>query len=158
MKHTSVIALRTGLLAAVLAFPLAQAQTPASKDKLVTRDELRACMNSESELTTRRQALDARADQNRDEGAAIRTALKELVDEKKRLDADPNEVRTARFDRQVKAHNARVKTVEEKVEALRVDLDTFNKALLAYNDQCGGISFRMEDKDAILKERAGKAN
>lgn len=158
MKLNSVTALRTGLLAAVIAFPAAQAQTPPPKEKLVTRDELRVCMSSESELATRRQALEARAAQNREEAGAIRTAAEELAEEKKRVDDDPNQMRIDRFERRVKAHNTRVKAAQDKAEALRADLEAMNKSLLAHNDSCGGISFRKEDKDAILQERAGKTN
>jgi hypothetical protein len=32
-------------------------------------------------------------------------------------------------------------------------METLNKALVAYNEQCGGISYSKDDKEAILKER-----
>lgn len=154
MKIISIPAIGTALLLATLTLGAAQAQTPAPR--MVTRDELRVCMNSESGLKTRREAIDPRAKQNRDEAAAIRTeaeALKEehdkLVDDQKPLD---------RFERKVKAHNARVRAAQDSAEALRAELESLNKAMLAYNEQCGGITYLSEDKAAILKEREPAKN
>jgi hypothetical protein len=141
----------SSMLAAVFVLQTAQAQTPPAKT--VNRDQLRACMNSESDLTSRRQAMDARNKANNEEAAAIRTEQQELIEERKRIGED-DATKIERFmNRRAKPHNARVKVAQEKVEAFRAELETLNKALVTHNDQCGGISFMAEDKEAILKER-----
>lgn len=58
-----------------------------------------------------------------------------------------------RFNRRVKTHNARVQVARANAESFRTDLESLNKALVAHNEGCGGVSFRIEDKEAILKER-----
>jgi chromosome segregation ATPase len=155
MKLEFATVLRACLVLAAIALQPAHGQTPPAKDKLVSRDELRSCMKSETELAERRKAVEARAGENRDEATSIKTASDELVEERKRVESDPNQLRMDRFERKVKAHNARIKTLQDKADALRGDLETLNKSLVAHNDQCGGISYRKEDKDAILQERAG---
>jgi hypothetical protein len=153
MKHFSLPAV-AGLLVASFAFHAAQAQAPAPK--LVTRDELRACMNSEAELATRRQAIEARAKVNRDEAAAIRAEAAELKEEGEKL-ADTDKPMD-RFNRKIRAHNLRVSGSQATAAAFNADLDALNKSVVGYNQQCGGITFLPEDKEAILKERGAAKN
>jgi len=150
MKFTSTIAI--GIFLAASAIQAAQAQAKPEK-KTVTRDELRACMNSEAELAARRKAMEPRAAQNREEAAAIRAEAQELTEEHKRIGEDEHAKLERFMNRKAKPHNARVKAAQEKAEALRADLEALNKNLVAYNERCGGISFLAEDKEAILKER-----
>lgn len=154
MKLASIPAILSGLLLAMLALQAAQAQTRPAK--LVTRDELRVCMNSESELAVRRQAVEARDKQNRDEGAAIRAEAQQMAQEHKRIEEDEGPME--KFNRRVKAHNARVQIAQANAASFRTDLETLNKALMAYNEQCGGISFSAQDRQAILKEREPAQN
>lgn len=151
MKFTTTTAI--GLFLAAIAVQTVQAQAQAKPAKLVSRDELRVCMNSESELAARRKASEARANQNREEAAAIRAEAQELTDERQRI-GEEEYTKLERFvNRKVKPHNVRVKAAQDAAEAFRAELESLNKSVVAYNEQCGGISFRPEDKEAILKER-----
>jgi hypothetical protein len=147
MKLISIPAIGTALLLATV-LHAAQAQTPAPR--MVTRDELRVCMNSESGLKTRREAIDPRAKLNRDEAAAIRTEAAQMQEERDKLVEDQKPM--DRFERKVKVHNARVKAAQDSAEGFRAELDSLNKAMLAHNEKCGGITYLAEDKEAILKE------
>ena len=149
MKLASLTAI--GLFIAAIAVPAAQAQTKPAK--LVTRDQLRACMNSESDLAARRKATEVRAVQQREEAAAIRAEGQELAEEHKRIGEDEHAKLERFMARKAKPHNARVKAAQDKAEAFKAELEALNAGLVAYNDQCGGISFLAEDKEAILKER-----
>lgn len=151
MKLASLRATSAGILLVTIALTGVQAQTQPAP-RMVTRDELRVCMNSETDVMARRQATTARTQQDRDEAAAIRAEAQELAQEQKRLEEDQKPM--DRFGRKVKAHNERVKAAQAGADAFRAELDAVNKALVAYNDQCGGISYLPEDKAAILKERA----
>lgn len=154
MKPNPLPTISAGLLLAAFAFHAAQAQTPSPR--MVTRDELRACMNSESDLATRRQAVEARSSRNRDEAAAIRSESGQLKTENERLQEDNAPME--KFQRKVKAHNARVQAAQADTVSLNTELDAMNKAVVDYNQQCGGITFLAEDKEAILKERAAPKN
>jgi hypothetical protein len=150
MKFTTTTT-AIGLFLAAIAVQTVQAQTKPAK--LVSRDELRVCMNSESELAARRKAMEPRAAQNREEAAAIRAEAQELTEERQRIGEEEYTKQERFMARKVKPHNARVKAAQDKAEAYRADLESLNKSLVAYNEQCGGITFRAEDKEAILKER-----
>ncbi len=156
MKLISIPAIGTALLLATLTLQAAQAQTQTPAPRMVTRDELRVCMNSESGLKTRREAVEPRAGQNRDEATAIRAEAAQLKEEHDKLVEDQKPM--DRFDRKVKAHNGRVKAAQDSAEAFRAELESLNKAMLAHNEQCGGITYRSEDKEAILKEREPAKN
>jgi chromosome segregation ATPase len=153
MKLLSITAISAGLVLAAITLHGAQAQTTPAK--MVNRDELRACMNSESDLAARRKGMEEQKIKNREETAAIRAETQELTDEQQRI--GQNQGRLDRLERQVKTHNARVKVAQANAQSFNTDLEALNKSVIAHNDQCGGISFSKEDKEAILKERESAA-
>lgn len=154
MKSISFAAAVSGLLLAAATIQSAQAQSTGGKT--VSRDELRACMNGESDLAAQRQAVEAQNRRNGEEFAAVRAEAEELKAEQERLEREPN--RTDRFERRVRAYNAKVEAAKARDASFRASLDALNQAVVAHNGRCGGISFLPEDKEAILKEReaAGK--
>jgi hypothetical protein len=154
MKPISFPALGAGLLLAAFTLQGAHAQTKPAK--VVTRDELRACMNSEVALATRRKELEPRNKVNGEEAAAIRAEAEQLKAEQEKIIEDNGPM--DRFNRKVKAHNARILAARTNADAFKAELENLNKSLVAHNDQCGGISFRQEDKEAILKEREAAKN
>lgn len=155
MKTTSIPAFALAVMLGTTALHEAHAQTRAPRP--VTRDELRVCMNSDAELKARRQAVEARSTLNRDEAAAIRAEAQQMGEEQKRIVEERGSM--DRFNRRVKVHNARVEAARAGADALRMDLDALNQVLASYNEQCGVISFKDEDQEAILKEReAAKKN
>jgi predicted RNase H-like nuclease (RuvC/YqgF family) len=153
--------LAAGLLLAGFAAG-AGAQTPApagpaaSAPRVVSRDELRTCMNTESTLLERRKALEARAATNQAEVVAIRAEAAKMAEDQKAVDAE-DERKVRAFKRVIDAHNARVQAANTARETFRTDLDSLNKGLVSYNETCGSIAFKKEDKDAILKEREAAA-
>src|SRR5215212_4573608 len=103
------------LCLAALSF-FAQAQSP----KMVSREELRTCMNSEADLAARRLAMEPRNQKNRDEAAAIRAEAQLMSEEQKKVEEDP--ARMERFNRRVKAHNTRIEVANAEVAKFRADL------------------------------------
>ncbi|MDP3761781.1 MAG: hypothetical protein Q8R01_14830 [Ramlibacter sp.] len=154
MKSISIPSIGAVLLLAAIALQPAQAQT--KQDKVVTRDELRTCMNSEVTLATRRKELEARGKVNGEEAASIRAEAEQLKAEQEKIVADSAPM--DRFNRKVKAHNERILAARTQADAFKGELETLNKSLVAHNERCGGISFRPEDKEAILKEREAAKN
>jgi len=149
MKFKSITAISSGLLVATIALHGAQAQT--KEPRVVSRDELRSCMNSETEVVARRRALEARKEKNAAEGEAIRVETEELTEEEGRI--GQNQGRMDRYERRVKVHNDRIKAANAGIASFTSDLEAFRKDLAAYNELCSFISFKPEDKEAILKER-----
>lgn len=151
-------ALSTSLLAATAAFAQTPAPEapPAAEPRVVTRDELRFCMDGEVSLAARRKQVTDRNAAAQAEIAAIRAEAAQM-DEDRRQIRDDEYTKQERFDRRVKVHNARIQAANAATAAVRADLEALNKDVVAYNAGCGRISFRPEDKAAILKEREGKA-
>ena len=154
MKPNSVTTISAGLLLASFVLHTAQAHTPSPT--MVSRDQLRICMNSESALATRRQAVEARNKQNGDETAAIRAESAQLKVENEKL--QENNASMEKFQRKVKVHNARVQAAQAAMVSFNTELDALNKSVAGYNQQCGGITFLPQDKEAILKEREPAKN
>jgi predicted RNase H-like nuclease (RuvC/YqgF family) len=147
---TASTVLGWSLAFAVLA-PLAVHAQPAPK--VVSRDELRACMNSESDLAKQREGLEARTKQLNEEAAAVRAEEEELAAEQKRVEQSSMPLARDRFDRKIRQHNARVSGGKEQSEALKAALEDLKKGMEAHNAKCGGIAFDPADKAAILKEQ-----
>ena len=140
-------------LAAALALPAA-AQAPAKK-KLGTRDELRACMNSEAEIQARQKTLKDRADKLGEEAKALRVEAEELAPEQKRMEADDWATGPARqrLERKIRAHDTRLKAAQQAEAAFDTDRVAFEKDLAGWREKCTTVSFDPDDKEAILKER-----
>lgn len=154
MKFTSIlrsVSIVGGVLAAGIAIPSVNAQTGPARE--VTRDELRACMTNDTDIGTRRTALDARALQVRDEAAAIRIEQEQLAAEQKRIVEDQGSM--DRFTRKLRTHNLRVQGARANADLVGKEHEALNSAVVAHNAQCGRVAFKPEDREAILKEQAG---
>jgi uncharacterized protein (DUF3084 family) len=149
-SSTAITVLGWSLAFALLAPLAAQAQ---SAPKIVSRDELRACMNSEADLAKQRDGLEARTKQLNEEAAAVRSEEEELAAEQKRVEQSSMPLARDRFDRKIRQHNARVTAGKQQSEALKTGLEDLKKAMEAHNTKCGGIAFDPADKAAILKEQ-----
>lgn len=145
----------TLIAAASLAFAagaFAQAAPAAKPARMVSKDELRVCMNNEVAIAATRKDLEAKRNANQAEQAAIRAEAQTMAEDQKNLD-ESNDRRVREFKRRVDTHNERVKASNAALAAYRTDVEGLNKMAIAYNEQCAGISFLSEDKEAILKER-----
>lgn len=143
--------LRVCVLATTLA-PLLAAADEAPRDRAVTRDALRECMNRSDELGARRVPLAAQRAEHERALAAQRAAGEALAREQAAL--DPVDARrVSAFDAGAAAHNARGAELAAQTERLRDAGRRFNAAMLDHNARCGGIVFRAEDRAAILAER-----
>lgn len=154
MKFISILntlALGSGILATGISMTSAHAQTSPARE--VTRDELRACMGNDTDIGARRAALDARALQIRDEAAAIRIEQEQLAAEQKRIVEDQGSM--DRFTRKLRTHNLRVQGARTNADLVGKEQEALNSSVVAHNAQCGRVSFKPEDREAILKEQAG---
>jgi chromosome segregation ATPase len=140
-------------LAAALAFPAA-AQAPAKK-RLGTRDELRACMNSEADIQAKQKTLKERADKLGEEAKALRVETEELAPEQKRMEADDWATGPARqrLERKIKAHDSRLKAAQQAEATFDTDRVAYEKELADWREKCTTASFDPDDKAAVLKER-----
>jgi len=139
--------------------PPAKAATkpaPKSKANLMTRDELRACMNEQDRLQTGRTKFDreqAALDQQKGRVQAMdadrqkRAAALDPADEPGRK-AIEDEV--TKRDQEADAYNARLAALREQVAG-------FDKERQGWIDRCTTKDFDEMDEAAIRKERAQAA-
>lgn len=155
MKTSVLFPIASGALLTAFCLAAAAQGTP---NKTLTRDELRACMDSEDSLKSRGAALKERNAKQNAEVEAYRSEDEQLKAEQKRVEESSLPGTRDRFDRKVRQHNARGKAAEESGKALTADADTFSKDLEAHNARCSGVAVKREDREALQKEReaAGK--
>lgn len=139
-------------LAATSGLALAQ-QAAKPEQRMISRDELRACMNAETTITARKKALVERNAKHREEQAAIAADSAELKEEGERLSR--NNSNMDRYNRKVRSHNQRIDAAISAGNAINDEAAAVNKDTVAYNQNCTGVAYRPEDREAILKEMAG---
>jgi uncharacterized coiled-coil DUF342 family protein len=156
MKIDSLPILAGGALLA--AFSLAAVAQQKPEARTLTRDEFRACLDSQDQLKARADTIKPKIAKLKEEQAAIKTEDDELVAEKERI-ADSSFPGTRdRFERKVRAHEMRAKSSEDQGKALNAEVAQINKEQDDYNARCGIVTVRPADRDAVMKEReaAGK--
>lgn len=157
-------ALAAAMIAALIALPAVAQDTAkktappksTAKANLMTRDELRACMNEQDRL----QAIRTRIQQDNAELDRQQAAVLAMDDELKKkasaLDPGDEAARKAledeavRRDRAAAAYNA-------GTASLRQQGQEYDTARQAWTQKCGNRNFDEMDEAAIKKERAQAA-
>ncbi|MGB2817670.1 MAG: hypothetical protein WBA53_15665 [Burkholderiaceae bacterium] len=132
--------------------PPAKAAAPKARPNLMTRDELRTCMNEQDRLKearTRVEQEQVALDQQRDQVKALDGELKKKIaafdpaveGAKKALEDE-----ATKLDDATDAYNARLKALREKSQA-------HNTEQQAWVEKCANRNFDEMDEAAIKKER-----
>ena len=130
----------------------AKAAAPKAKPNVMTRDELRTCMNEQDRLKEARTRFDQEQvalDQQRDQVKALDAELKKKIaafdpaveGAKKALEDE-----AAKFDDAADAYNARLKALRDKSQA-------HNTEQQAWVEKCANRNFDEMDEAVIKKER-----
>ena len=152
---------RTLALVATLALASAGATTvktgkPAASQppapSWATRDQLRDCLDTEAGLKERFRVIDASNAAHEkmfDQVEAERTRLQALQEQ---LDHD-SDASLAAYNVLVKEHNQHVKALNQDAADGRPAADAYNADMVAFNHRCSGLRYRMDDMEAVTKER-----
>jgi hypothetical protein len=125
---------------------------PAPARAWATRDQLRECMTVEDGLKTRFRAIEASSAAHEkmfDQVEAENTKLRDLQGQ---LDHD-SDVSVAAFNALVKEHNQHVKLLNQDAAESRPVNDAYNNDMMAFNHKCSALVYRVDDMEAVLKER-----
>lgn len=128
----------------------AASQPPAQA--WATRDQLRECMDTEAALKERFRTIDASNAAHEkmfDQVEAERLRLQALQEQ---LDRDSNTSLDA-FNALVKEHNQHVKALNQDAAESRPASDAYNADMVAFNHRCSGLRYRVDDMEAVVKER-----
>ena len=149
------------VLAALSALPPAGATTvktgkPAASQPAprtwATREQLRDCLDTEAALKERFKAVEAAADAHEvlfNQVEAENARLTALHDQ---LDPD-SEVAVRAFNLLVTEHNVHVKQLNQDAADSRPASEAYNADMTAYNHRCAPLVYRVEDMDAVMRER-----
>jgi chromosome segregation ATPase len=148
---------KSAIAAACAAFFISAAWAQAQPGRTVSRDELRVCMDTEDSIAQRKPGIETRMKEARAEIEALKPEQEELSAERQKLEQDgwPSRLQD-RFERKVKAHNAKSAAANEKLAGVQKEMTALNADVKGYNEKCVGVSFLPSDKAAILKEREAK--
>jgi hypothetical protein len=128
----------------------AASQAPARA--WATRDQLRECMDIEAGLKTRFKAIEvsnAAHEKMFDQAEAENTTLRELQSQ---LDRD-SDTSIGAFNALVKDHNLHVKALNQDAADSRPVNDAYNDDMMAFNHKCSQLVYRVDDMEAVMKER-----
>ncbi len=127
------------------------ASQPAAR-AWATRDQLRDCLDTEAALKERFKGIEAAVDAHErlfDQVEAERNKLTELQGQ---LDHD-SEVSVRAFNALVQEHNQHVKQLNQDAADSRPASEAYNADMSAYNHRCASLVYRVEDMDAVMRER-----
>ncbi len=117
-----------------------------------TRDQLRECLDAEAGLKERFGAIDAATTAHEkifDEIEAENIRIETL---QAQLDHESDSSIKA-FNTLVKDHNLRVKQMNQDAATLRPVSDAYNADMAAFNHRCEGLAYRIDDMEAVTRER-----
>lgn len=128
------------------------AASQAAARAWATRDQLRECLDIEAGLKTRFKAIEvsnAAHEKIFDQVEAENTKLRELQSQ---LDRD-SDTSISAFNVLVKDHNQHVKALNQDAADSRPVNDAYNDDMMAFNHKCSQLVYRVDDMEAVMKER-----
>lgn len=140
------------VLACAAAAPVAQAQQAAPRQ--LTRDEYRACMDTQDQLFATRDSLHATAAEITKENDALKAEHEELVAAQKRAEENQNTLAMNGVERRQRAFTGKAKALQAKSDAWKASSEALVKGTDDYNAKCSNVAIQAEDKEAVTKERA----
>lgn len=143
------------LLVAAGATTVKTGKPPASQPsprQWATREQLRDCLDAEAGLKTRFAAIEATNNAHEKLFDQVEAENTKLVELQSQLDHD-SETSVRAFNALVKDHNQHVRQLNQDAADARPAADAYNADLVAFNHQCSALVYRVEDMEAVTKER-----
>jgi hypothetical protein len=140
--------------AASAAVPAASRAAPRT---FATREQLRGCLNDEDAMRDRLHKLDAAHVAHEHAIADLQAENAKIVEIQGQLDHESQTAVTA-FNLLVSQHNVRTDELNKEASTMSAESQAFNAESLALSKRCSALAYRLEDMDAVMKERkaAGK--
>ncbi len=127
------------------------ASQPATR-AFASREQLRDCMDTEDGLKVRFNALEASNAAHELLFNQIESENAKLTELEAVLDHD-SDAAVRGFNAAIKEHNEHVRQLNEQAAQSRPVSSAYNEDMAAYNRRCAPLVYRVEDMDAVMKER-----
>jgi len=156
LLRTPTIVLAALLIPGAAGAATAKAGQPAASQPaaraFATRDQLRECLDIEAALKARFGAIEASNNAHEQMFNQVEAENAKLLELQAQLDHDSDTAISA-FNALVKDHNLHVKQLNQDAADSQPASDAYNADMLAYNRKCSPLVYRVDDLDAVLKER-----
>jgi hypothetical protein len=141
------------LLCIILFNSLAQAAERPKQLKYASREQLRACDDSEARLKSMRSAVDNMIAQYNSQRAQVQASRQALELEQAQINhQDDEQVRA--FEEKMAAHNQFVESFNLLAHQTAARSDAYNEESETYNQSCATMVFRIEDRNALNLEKS----
>jgi len=122
-----------------------------------TRDQLRECLAREAALKERFKGIEASNDAHQKMSDQVDAENARLEQLQSQLDHD-SETSVKAFNALVRDHNLHVKQVNQDAADGRPAADAYNADMSDFNHHCSGLRYRVEDMEAVTRERKQAAS
>ena len=122
-----------------------------------TRDQYRACLESDDRIKAHGKQIAEFIAENNATMVQIQIEAATLVELQAAI-ATNNRQQVENFNRRIEEHNQLVKAANEHAERTKAELEAYNREMAEHNKRCSSLVYKMEDREAVQKERkaAGK--
>lgn len=152
----SLLAITAGLLIAPAGATTVKTSKPAASQpaprQWATRDQLRECLDLEAALKRRMSDIEAANAAHEAFFNRVEAENAKLLEVQGQLDHDSDTAIHA-FNLLVTDHNVHVKQLNQEAQDSRAVSDAYNTDMVAVNRKCSSLAYRIDDMDAVLKER-----
>jgi len=157
----SILRLSPFVVAALLILPPAGATTvktgkPAASQpaprSFATREQLRECMDTEDSLKVRFKSIEALDNAHEQLFNQVQAESDKLVELQAQLDRE-SETSIRAFNGLVKDHNLHVKQLNQDAADSQPARSAYNDDMVAFNHRCSKLVYRVDDMEAVMKER-----
>jgi len=128
----------------------AASQPPARA--YATREQLRDCMDTEEALKTRFKAIEASNGVHEQLFNQVEAENDKLTALQAQLDHD-SETSIRAFNAAIKEHNLHVKQLNQEAADSQPANTAYNDDMVAFNHKCAKLVYRVDDMEAVMKER-----
>ncbi|MEO5685818.1 MAG: hypothetical protein ABIR54_00515 [Burkholderiaceae bacterium] len=117
-----------------------------------TRDQLVDCLDTEAGLKTRFKAIEATNNGHEQLFNQVQAENDKLVELQAQLDHD-SETSIRAFNGLIKEHNLHVKQLNQDAADSQPVSNAYNDDMVAFNHKCAKLVYRVDDMEAVMKER-----
>lgn len=117
-----------------------------------TREQLRGCLDTEDTLKERFKTVEAIGDAHEKLFNQVEAESTRLEALQANLDND-SEVAVRGYNALVKDHNLHVKQLNQDAADSQPVTRAYNADMTEYNHRCASLVYRVEDMDAVMRER-----
>jgi hypothetical protein len=132
------------------------ASQPASR-QWATRDQLRECLDLEAGLKLRLRDIEAASAAHEAFFDRVEAENTKLLEVQAQLDHD-SQTAVHAFNLLVTEHNVHVKQLNQEASDSQAVSSAYNADMLAVNRKCSSLAYRVDDMQAVVKERSRSAS